>query len=135
LVRAGRYDEALLELEKAIRIRPPSAIVYTNYSALIATVHRTAEGEKAVREALRLDASFWRAHYLLGHILATQAGREAEAVEQLRTGAVAVPAGRIIAADILRRGGDATGATAELRAYLDSGDRTHRARAQRMLKE
>jgi tetratricopeptide (TPR) repeat protein len=135
LVRTGRYDEALVELQEAIRIGPPTAMVYTNYAAALATIKRMEEGEKAVREALRLDPSFWRAHYLLGHMLALQAGREREALERLRAGAVLVPGGRIIAAQVLLRQGDRGGATAELQAYLESGERTHRAEAQQSLKE
>jgi tetratricopeptide (TPR) repeat protein len=135
LVRAGRYPEALSELEAAIRIGPPSAVVYTNYGAALATVRRLPEAEKAVREALRLDPSCWRAHYLLGHILASQSGRDEEALDQLRSGAVAAPAGHLIAAQVLLREGDRAGAAAEVRAYLKSGERTYKARAQQSLAE
>jgi tetratricopeptide (TPR) repeat protein len=133
LVRAGRYEEALAELEQCIRIGPPSAMVYTNYAAALATLLRAAEAEKAVREAIRIDTSFRRAHYLLGHILAMQTGRDTEALERLRTGAVEVPSGHIIAAQVLLRHGDRAGATAELQAYLQSGERAHRADAEKFL--
>lgn len=133
LVRTGRYPEALAELEEAIRIGPPSAMVYTNYGATLATVGRFPEAEKAVREAIRTDASFRRARYLLGHILALQPGREQEALDQLRAGAEVVPSGRLIASQVLLRRGDRAGAIAELQAYLRSGDKAHRAQAQKSL--
>jgi tetratricopeptide (TPR) repeat protein len=135
LMKVARYEEGLAELQEAIRIGPATAMIYTNYAAGLATVHRAAEGEKAAREALRLDASFWRAHYLLGHILATQPGREKEALDHLHAGATEVPSSRIVAAQVLFRAGNRPGALAELREYLKSGDRTHRAQVQQSLAE
>jgi tetratricopeptide (TPR) repeat protein len=135
LMRASRFEEALAEMQEAIRIGPATAMVYTNYAAVLATLRRPAEGEKIVRQALRLDPSCWRAHYLLGHILALQTGHDEEALDQLRTGAAGVPSGHIIAAQVLARRGDREGAAGELRAYLESGDKTHRVEVQKSLTE
>jgi tetratricopeptide (TPR) repeat protein len=135
LVKAGRYEEGMAELQEAIRIGPPTAMMYTDYAAALATIHRPAEGEKAVREALRLDASFGRAHYLLGHMLAMQSGREKEALDHLRAGATEVASAHIVAAQVLLRSGDQAGGAAELRDYLKSGDRAHRAQVQGWLAE
>jgi tetratricopeptide (TPR) repeat protein len=135
LMKVGHYEEGLEELQEAIRIGPPTAMMYTDYAAVLATVRRPADGEKAVREALRLDASFRRAHYLLGHMLAMQSGRENEALDHLRAGATEVPAAHIVASQVLLRSGDQARAVAELREYLKSGDRVHRAQVQEWLLE
>lgn len=135
LTRTGRFQEALAEMQEAVRIGPATAMVLTNYAAVLTTLRRPAEGEKIVRQAINLDPSCWRAHYLLGHILALQTGHDEEALEQLRTGAAQVPSGHIIAAQVLARRGDREGAAAELRAYLKSGEKAHRAEVQTSLAE
>jgi DnaJ family protein C protein 7 len=133
LVRTGRIEEGWCEFQQAIRIGPPSPLVYTNGAAALAGLHRPQEGEKLVREALRLDPSYQRAHYMLGHILASQPGKETEALDHLRRAAAEVPSARMVAAQVLLRSGDKRGAAAELRSYLNSGDATHRKQAEESL--
>jgi tetratricopeptide (TPR) repeat protein len=133
LYRAGHAEEGLQEFQAAIRIGPPAAIAYTNAAAALAQLHRLEEAEQMVREALRVDRLFARAHYLLGHMLASQRGKSAEALDHLRTAESQVPIARLIAAQILTSRGDRVAAAAELQAYLKSGERTYRERAKELL--
>lgn len=84
LIRAGRYEEAIRNLEKAIAIQPKYA--YAQYSLGLALYHQ-GNIEKATRrflKTLELDPSFFRAHYNLGLIYYRQ-GRHTEAVRHYRS--------------------------------------------------
>jgi len=134
LLRAGRAEESLVEFREALRIGPPSAKLYTNLGTALATMHRMEEAESTVRTALNLDGSDAKTQYLLGDILALQPGKEKEALVRLRAASAQVPAARIVAAQLLLYSGEKADATAELRAYLDSGDRGHRQAAEELLR-
>jgi tetratricopeptide (TPR) repeat protein len=133
--RAGRRQEALAEFEEAIRIGPPAAVVSTNYAAALASLNRMAEAETAANEALRLDSKFPRAHYLLGHMLATRTGHDEEALRHLRAAFAEVPNAHIVAAQVLLRRGDQASVVAELREYLKTGEGTHRGEVEKALEQ
>ena len=135
LLRAGRTDDAVAELREAIRLGPPTALLYTNLGAALATSQHLEEGESAVHLALKLDPADGKAQYLLGHLLAVQPGREKEALENLRKSDAAVPAAKIIEAQVLLRTGDRAGAAAQLRAYLQTPDPGHRKTAEELLRQ
>jgi len=133
LLKAGHTEDALREFREALRIGPPNATLYTNLGSALVTARRIEEGESAARAALSLDASDPKARYLLGHILAVE-GKPKESLENLRAASGQVPAARIVAAQVLLNSEDKSGAAAELRAYLQSGDRGHQSMARDLLR-
>jgi Flp pilus assembly protein TadD len=86
-VRLGRWKEAVEVFSELVRRQPDSVeSAYLHALALFNTGQgREAEGE--ARRALRLNAGAAEAHSLLGIILASRGGGNAEAVESLQQAA------------------------------------------------
>ncbi|HUR56743.1 MAG TPA: tetratricopeptide repeat protein, partial [Opitutaceae bacterium] len=81
LKRERRYDEAMVHLRHAVRIRP-TAEAFSNVGATLLEMDRAAEAIEPCREALKLDSKFAMAHNNLGSAL-TRTGNVAEARRHL----------------------------------------------------
>jgi TolB-like protein/predicted Ser/Thr protein kinase len=79
LVPLGRVDEAMAQIELAIREDPLNLMVLMARGMLLVGTNRNEEAEAALRQVLELDDRFWLAHYWLGWSYVSR-GRFADAV-------------------------------------------------------
>ena len=84
-LRAGRYAQAIVELESAIALGPGAAITHRYLGAAYAGARSPAAAEDAYRTALRLWPDYPEAHVALGRLLAGE-GRVDEGIEALEAG-------------------------------------------------
>lgn len=78
-------DEAVRQIEEAIRLKPDYGVAYAYCGALLAMVPgREAEAESAFRTGLHLRPDFALGHLNYGKLLAKQPGRGQEAVAELK---------------------------------------------------
>jgi tetratricopeptide (TPR) repeat protein len=82
-----RFDLALQELKRATGIAPPSAVLLSNLAFAQYALGLNDEGTRSVREALRLDPSYAKGHYLLGAYLARGGPTRAEGIAHLEKAA------------------------------------------------
>jgi tetratricopeptide (TPR) repeat protein len=139
-VRLGRNKEALEQFELAAASGERSATLYGNLSFAYYALGRLQDAEYAARRALSLDASYVRAHYLLGSVLAKGVRPDAlekapEAARHLRLGAPDIPRAHVEIGYIYLSEGDRLGAAEEFRQYLRTGDPGLRAPVERWLAE
>ena len=80
LVPLGRLGEALDEVREAERLDPLSAPIANDVGFVLYWSRRFAEAEAQCRKALALHPGFYRAHILLGRVMAAR-GRYPESVE------------------------------------------------------
>jgi Flp pilus assembly protein TadD len=83
LLLQGRVDEAIPQLEEALRIEPQHAEAHSNLGVAFARRGRTTEAIEHYRESLRLDPRQTQAYSNLGNALLAQ-GHVREAIEQFR---------------------------------------------------
>ena len=79
---AGRTDEAIIQFQEALRLKPGYAEAHNNLGNALDAVGRTREAIGQYEEALRLEPNLAEAHYNLGRALGTMPGMSAEAVAQ-----------------------------------------------------
>ena len=91
-LRLGRYQDALLQAQRAVDIQP-SLPAITNLAYAHLMLGQNAAAEAAARTALRMDSGSPVAHYILGLSLAMQ-GSKAEALRHLEKAAEALPSAR-----------------------------------------
>lgn len=90
-IKLGRWVEAV-ETFAELAKRQPDAVEVAYFHALsLYNAGRVAEAEREARRALRLDAGTSAAHTLLGIILASRGGANAEAAESLAQAAALAP--------------------------------------------
>lgn len=78
----SRPREALAELSRAAAEEPGSAPLQLDLGRAHAALREDAKAEASFREALRLDPELFRAHYMLGTLLA-RTGRREEAQREI----------------------------------------------------
>jgi eukaryotic-like serine/threonine-protein kinase len=83
LVSEKRIDEALEEFRTAMSLDPLSAIVNTNYAAVLTFAHRYDEALGQFQKTLQRDPEFRPAHYKLSQLLAIM-GRYGDAINELQ---------------------------------------------------
>jgi eukaryotic-like serine/threonine-protein kinase len=83
LVSEKRIDEALEEFRTAMSLDPLSAIVNTNYAAVLTFAHRYDEALGQFQKTLQRDPEFRPAHYKLSQLLALM-GRYGDAINELQ---------------------------------------------------
>ncbi len=83
LVSEKRIDEALEEFRTAMSLDPLSAIVNTNYGAVLTFAHRYDEALGQFQKTLQRDPEFRPAHYKLSQLLAIM-GHYGDAINELQ---------------------------------------------------
>lgn len=81
LISSGRTEAALAEIRKAEEIDPLSLIIQTDHGEFYYFARRPDEAIAQLQKAIEMDASFVRAHYLLGRAL-IQKGRCDEGIDE-----------------------------------------------------
>jgi DNA-binding winged helix-turn-helix (wHTH) protein/TolB-like protein/Tfp pilus assembly protein PilF len=79
----GQFDEALIEMRKALAIDQFSLVYNLNIGTVLFRARRYDEAAAQCRKTLELDQNFARAYWLLG-LIEEARGNYAEAVAQLR---------------------------------------------------
>jgi tetratricopeptide (TPR) repeat protein len=79
LEQKGRFKEALLHYQNALRLKPGSALVNFSFGNLLARSNRLAEAIDHYEQAVRLRPDYAEAHDNLGNALC-QAGNAREAI-------------------------------------------------------
>ncbi len=83
LVPQGRFDDARLELQRALALDPLSLAVHTSEGLRFFYARELASAAAALRDTLKLNPDFGTAHYFLGHVEIAM-GRYDEAVGSLQ---------------------------------------------------
>jgi Flp pilus assembly protein TadD len=89
-VKRGRLEEARRDYEAALRLAPWFVPAYVNLADLLRAQGRDEAGEKALRQALRVDAANASVHHALG-LLLVRAKRTGEALDELEKAALLAP--------------------------------------------
>jgi tetratricopeptide (TPR) repeat protein len=122
LLVQGRIDEAIPELQEALRLAPENAEAHSNLGLALARRGRLAEAIGHYRESLRLDPQQTQAYSNLGNALLAQ-GSTREAIEQFQA-ALAIdqndPQARTNLAGALIRDGKIEEAIAQLERVLQA---------------
>jgi tetratricopeptide (TPR) repeat protein len=82
-LRAGRVQEAIAQLNEAIRLKPDDAEAHSNLASALQASGRLAEAVGQAREAVRLKPDDDRVHFNLGNTL-NAAGNSDEAILEYR---------------------------------------------------
>lgn len=85
LMKTGRFDEALLEIDSALRLDPLNLVANANKGTFLFYSRRYTEAIEQCRKTLQLEPRLAAAHLVLAGILIEQ-GQAAAAIEELRTG-------------------------------------------------
>ena len=80
----GRADEALAEMQAALRVDPLSSILNTDHAWVLYYARRHEDALVQARAALQLDPNFAHAHLVLGLVLSAL-DRGSDAIAELRT--------------------------------------------------
>jgi tetratricopeptide (TPR) repeat protein len=91
LLLQGRVDEAIPQLQEALRLQPEHAEAHSNLGVALARRGRTAEAIDHYRESLRLDPRQTQAYSNLGNALLAQ-GNITEAIAQFEAALALDPA-------------------------------------------
>jgi tetratricopeptide (TPR) repeat protein len=78
----GRTDEAIVQYEEALQLKPGYAEAHNNLGNALESLGRTKEAVAQYAEALRLEPNLAETHYNLGRALAALPGGTAEAIAQ-----------------------------------------------------
>lgn len=80
LLSVGNFEEAIVQFQETVRLKPDNAKVHSNLGIALAEVDRGPEAIEQFEEALQIDPNYFEAHGNLGHVLILQ-GRVPEAIE------------------------------------------------------
>lgn len=116
-LRQGQVDLAVSELEQAVRLLPGRAENHINLAFALYLKGQTERGLLQARKALQLDGGRPQTRLVLGVLLLQQGSHDAEAVQQLRAAAEAVPTAHLELAEHYDQAGQAREAEKERRAY------------------
>jgi tetratricopeptide (TPR) repeat protein len=86
-IRLGRYEEACDDLSRANAIGGPNAVQLGNLAYAQYRLNRFPEAIASARAALRVDAGYAQAHFILWSMLAGDPGTRAEALRHLERAA------------------------------------------------
>jgi len=105
--RTGSYEEALVQFGHALDLNPSCLECHFNVGVTYAATGRFTEAEEAFRDALEVKPDYAPAYYGLANIYTQQNQRDAAIAarnEANRIALVGLAAGRVQAADAVRRG-------------------------------
>ena len=80
LVKSGKYANAAVEFERAVKLNPDFAVGYNNLGATYNSLARYEDAIVALRRAIQLAPKYAEAHYDLG-VAFHNLGRYGEAIE------------------------------------------------------
>ena len=84
LAEAGRFDEAIVHDQAAVRLRPDLAGAHYNLANALLSAGRTPEAVASYEAALKLKPGYAKAHFALGNLLLGR-GEKTEAFAHFRT--------------------------------------------------
>lgn len=84
LQQSGRYQEASVPLERALRIAPERVVTLTTLASVYTSLGKYQEAEALLRKAVKLQPDSCRAHRELGDLFARRGSMD-EAFEEFRT--------------------------------------------------
>ena len=116
-LQLDRTDDAIAELQEAARLIPESPAVHTNLGYAWSAIGQFERAEQEARAAIRIDRTYAKARYLLGHVLLLQGAKFEEAVENLKLARAEVPKSRLILAQFYAQHGQQAAAEIEMREY------------------
>jgi tetratricopeptide (TPR) repeat protein len=90
-LRLRQPARAATEFQQAIALDPSVAIQQSNLALALAQLGQTAEAVRWARHALQIDSTNAVGHYVLGSILADDAGARAEAIHHLEVASRDLP--------------------------------------------
>ena len=82
LAAAGRFDEAIAALERALALEPLSLIINTDLAWVLYHARRWPQGADQLKRTIEMDPAFTAAHWVLG-LIHHQSGEPSLAVEEL----------------------------------------------------
>ena len=78
---AGRFDEAIVEIKRALELDPLSVIINADVGTILSTARRYDEAIEQLRKTLEMDPEFYYARWNLGQVLELK-GRTEEAMAE-----------------------------------------------------
>ena len=72
----GRYDEALMRIEKVLQAEPANAVVQFEHSMILVDAGRTDRAETELRKLVEAHPDFYDAQRALGRVLLDRAGND-----------------------------------------------------------
>jgi Tfp pilus assembly protein PilF len=115
-LKVGKIRAAITQLEIAIELTPYLAANYSNLGYALCRIGDTESGERQVREAIRLDKTLWKSHFLLGLILLDRGTPEAR--DELRWAQNEASAARLALAVYYERHNEMDEAERQIQAFL-----------------
>jgi tetratricopeptide (TPR) repeat protein len=79
---AGRLDDALAVIDKAVQLRPDDAALWHQLGGVLMALHRNSDALQTYQHVLKLDPRHWEAAYLSG-VLLHESKRFEEALDHL----------------------------------------------------
>jgi Flp pilus assembly protein TadD len=117
-LKTGQISAAITQLKLAAELAPSVAVNFANLGFALCRVGDLQGGERAVREAIKLDRNAPKSHFLLGLILMDRGAPEAR--EELMMAQSHVTAARLALAVYHKHRGEAEEAQRHIQAFLRS---------------
>jgi tetratricopeptide (TPR) repeat protein len=117
---------AVTQLKEAITLQPARAANHSNFGYALCLIGDRAAGEREIREAIRIDRHFSKAHFILGVILLDKPTPEAR--DELLLVENDISLARLALAIYYTRREETASAQQELEAYLASSQSVEPAR-------
>lgn len=125
-IQKHQPEKVIAAFQQVLKVNPRSEVAYSGCSVAYLWQKKFQQAEESARRALDINAGSMPANFFLGISLAAQEKDKAAAIEHLVKSEPAFPNAHIAAAGLLSETGDDKAVTAELNAYLKSGDTAHR---------
>lgn len=120
LVKAGKLEEAIVELDRAVRLQPDFLAGRVEAASNLARMGRLDEAKARLEAVFAFDPDYGRAHAVLGAVLADQ-GRTEEAMVRFRKAVEVAPSDRLARvglANLLTEQGNLEEAMVHLQAVI-----------------
>jgi Flp pilus assembly protein TadD len=118
--RDGRFGEAAVELEQAVRLLPSSVPDRANLGYALLMTGQFSAAEKELQRALELQPANPRTHLVLGMLYYTLKTRDREAQEHLEFAARELPGAHLMLAKFYRLTGRTDAADREFQMFLEA---------------